>query len=163
MPIIYNANEICSIGIEIEKNGKIFYEIAAKKTDEKDIKKFFVELANWEDSHISVFINLKSEFNDKYPEDYVINDDNEMHLYLKAAADSHVFRKNLDIPSIISECKSLIDILKIAQQFEKDSVVLYSTMIPMVPEDLGKELVQKMLNEELKHIAIIQNKIDILT
>ena len=162
MPIIYNANEICSIGIEIEKNGKIFYETAARRTDEKDFKKFFIELANWEDSHISIFTNLKSELNDKYQEDNVFNNDNEMHLYLKAAADSHIFRKNLDIPSIISGCKSPIDILKIAQQFEKDSVVLYSTMIKMVPEDFGKELVQKIINEELKHISIIQNKIDIL-
>lgn len=163
MPIIYNAHEICSIGIEIEKNGKIFYETAAKNTDEKDFKNFFTELANWEETHILIFQNLQSEVSDQQQEDTLFGTDNEMHLYLKAAADSHIFLKNLDIPAIISECKSPIDILKIAQQFEKDSVVLYSTMMTMVPEDLGKDQVQKMLNEELKHIYIIQNKIDILT
>ena len=47
--------------------------------------------------------------------------------------------------------------------FEKDSVVLYSAMRSMVPEDLGQNHVEKLINEELQHISMLTEKLNELS
>lgn len=158
--MIYNAEEIYEIGIEIEKNGKAFYEAAAEKTEDPDIKKFLNGLAVWEDDHITLFENLRSELSGRKTEESAFDPDNEAHLYMKAAAESHVFKKSLNVSSILDGCNSTLDYLNIALQFEKDSVVLYNTMVALVPENLGKNKVEKLINEELKHVAMLHEKIE---
>ena len=41
--------------------------------------------------------------------------------------------------------------------FEKDSVVLYTAMKDLVPENLGKETIDKLIKEEMSHISLIQD------
>src|SRR4030042_3092396 len=135
--MMYNALEIYEIGIEIEQNGKKFYEVAADQAEEADIKKFLNDLAQWEDQHVSLFQNLKNKFDQNGLENSVLDPDNEDQKYLKAAAESHVFRKSIDIASLVKGCDTPTDILKIALQFEKDSGVLYNTMQEMVPVAFG--------------------------
>lgn len=164
MPIIYNAGEVYSMGIEIEKNGKDFYLKAAAATSDQDLQKFFKSLADWEEKHISLFQKMKSELSDASSEDNtegaVFDPDNEYNKYLKAAADSHIFLKKVNIQEIVSKCQTPADLLKIALQFEKDSVVLYSSLKDLVPEYLGKDKVSRLVQEELNHIAIIQGQLD---
>lgn len=160
MPIVFNANEVYEIGIEIEKNGKAFYEAAAAKMEDPDNKEFLKSLANWEDSHIALFTNLRDELAGKEKEENLFDPDNEAHLYLKAAADSHIFRKSLDIAKIVSGCKTPADILNMAVQFEKDSVVLYNTMMGLVPGNLGRDKVERIVHEELKHISMLHEKLE---
>ncbi len=160
--MIYNAEEIFDIGIEIEKSGKKFYTAAASLAEDEDLKKFFKELADWEDTHVELFVKLKADIAKDTTatmegEGYT----DEAERYLKAAADSHIFKRNLDIPAMVKGCESPLDVLKLALQFEKDSVVLYNTMMDMVPEDLGQTHITALINEELKHVAIIQEQIAI--
>jgi rubrerythrin len=155
MPISYNADEIFEISVNIEKNGKKFYENAKNISQDKIIKQFFESLANWEEQHIKLFSNLKSSLPASAREPVSFDPSNENLLYLKAAADSHIFRADADINAIIKRCKTFIDALSMALTFEKDSVVFYSTMLNLIPEHLGRKEVEKILNEELKHVAII--------
>ena len=55
----FNAREIFDIGVQIEANGKAFYEAAAKKTAETATREFFLELAAWEGTHIKLFGELR--------------------------------------------------------------------------------------------------------
>lgn len=59
MSIYFNANEIFQIGVQIETNGKLFYETAAKQSQEEAAKKLFIELAFWENQHIDLFETLR--------------------------------------------------------------------------------------------------------
>lgn len=163
MPIVYNAEEIYEIGIEIEKNGKAFYEAAAEKAEDPDIKIFLNDLAVWEDQHITLFEILRSELTDKISAENAFDPDNEAHRYMKAAAESHIFIKDLNIGEIVAGCNTPADILNVAVRFEKDSVVLYNTMITLVPESLGKEKIEKLINEELKHVAMLHQKLEELS
>lgn len=160
MSVVFNANEVYEMGIEIEKNGKEFYEKAAEQSEDADVKQFLTGLSEWENSHISVFEGLRSELSGKETEETVSDPQNEAHLYLKAAADSHVFRRNIDIDNIVSGCKTPADILNLAVQFEKDSVVVYNTMMALVPDKLGRDKVEVLVNEELKHIAMLHEKLE---
>ena len=163
MPAIFNADEVYETGVEIEKNGRDFYIIAADKAEDPDMKKFYNDLAAWEEKHIALFEKLKSELPDEAEGETVFDPDNQKHLYLKAAADSHIFRKNLNISTLVQGCKNPRDVINIALQFEKDSVAYYNTMISLVPKHLGKDKIERLINEELSHISILHEKLKLLT
>jgi rubrerythrin len=155
MAIVYTADEIFTIGVGIEKNGREFYEAASRAASGAPVKAFFERLAKWEIEHEKLFSVLQSRLGGQARETVSYDPAGELGLYLKAAADTHIFRADADIPSLVKQCRSEKEALAMALTFEKDSVVLYSTMLNLVPEHLGKSDVQKILNEELKHVAII--------
>jgi rubrerythrin len=159
MGIKFNANEVYEIGVQIEKNGKAFYKAASSGSNDESAKNLFSELADWEDQHVQIFLDLKSKLKESDSESTAFDPDNEAIRYLKAVADSHIFVKNKDGAALAKTCKTPLDALQIALDFEKDSVVLYASMQRMVPEKLGKSDIVHMLDEELKHIEIISGKI----
>lgn len=159
MGITYNAQEVYEIGIEIEKNGRRFYLSAAEKAEEEELKKFFTGLADWEQHHIELFEQLKSHLaqsDDRY------DPDEDAHKYMKATADSHVFLAGADVDKLMEGCNNAEDALALALRFEKDSVVLYSSMKGLVREDLGRESIDKLINEEIIHVSYITAKLETL-
>ena len=64
--------------------------------------------------------------------------DNDASKYFKAAADSHIFKKGMDVEHLLWELTDVADVFRMALRFEKDSVVLYQGMKSMVPEGLGR-------------------------
>jgi len=160
--MVYNAEEIYQIGIEIEKNGKAFYQAATEKVDDSDAKKLLSDLSKWEDNHISIFEKLQASLPEDATSAGSFDPDEESVRYLKAVADSHIFLQGKDAGELIETCKNVIEILKMALQFEKDSVVLYTSMRDMVPEHLGKDTVNRLANEEVTHVAFIQKQLSIL-
>jgi rubrerythrin len=158
MAIAYNADEIFSIGVEIEKNGRKFYESAARAATDTAVKSFFDRLAKWEVEHEKLFSSLQAGLGVAAKEPVSYDPSGELALYLAAAADTHIFKAGADIQSLVTQCKTEKEALAMALTFEKDSVVLYSTMLNLVPEHLGKKDVQKILNEELKHVSIISEE-----
>lgn len=159
MSQIFNAYEIFKISIQIEKNGKDFYSAAAEKTRDEQFKKLFSELADWESKHIILFENFRDHLYTEVKFEDVFDPDNLVHLYLKSVADSTVFVKENDIKNTVSECKSIIEILEKALEFEKDSVVFYSSMKSIVPDDLGKAEIDKLIQEELFHVGQLTKEI----
>jgi len=77
---------------------------------------------------------------------------------MQALAESHVFIKNKDIHGMASKCKTPQEALDLAIIFEKDSVVFFTTMKRVVPEHLGKDKIDFLINEEIKHISILTQK-----
>ncbi len=156
--MVFNAGEVFQIGITIEKNGRIFYQTAAEGAVQEGIRKLFRELAEWETQHVRLFEELASRLSDAdNPE--VWDPGDEVSLYLKAAADSHIFRADSDPAALASSCSSAKEALKMAMGFEKDSVVFYTAMHRAVPDQLGKSKVERLITEELNHIAILSAKL----
>jgi len=158
MSIDFNADEIFQIGIQIETNGQTFYETVARNTSDPSAKKLFLDLAKWESEHIELFKKLRQGLPDSAIRGDLFDPNQELHLYLKATADSHVFIRNKDIPQLASKCKTPIEALDLAVAFEKDSVVFYTTMKKLVPEHLGKGTIDTLIDEEVRHIFILIQK-----
>jgi rubrerythrin len=162
MSLFYSAAEIFGMGIEIEKNGKAFYEACARTARNEEVGKICKELSAWEDGHVAVFEKLKSQL----PENAQswLSDDahDELQGYLKAAADTHVFIANRDVDVVLATANTPERILATALAFEKDSVVVYSTMVRLVPDHLGKKTLEKIIDEELSHIVFISRKMSAL-
>jgi rubrerythrin len=158
MSFNFNADEIFQIGAQIESNGQKFYETIAKNTSNPSVQKIFLDLAQWESKHIELFKKWKEELPDSAKRGDLFDPNQELQLYLKATAESHVFLKNKDIPQLASTCKTPIEALELAVTFEKDSVVFYTSMKKLVPEHLGKSKIDSLIDEEISHIFILTQK-----
>jgi len=158
MSIDFNADEIFQIGIQIEVNGQTFYETVARNTSDPSAKKLFLDLAKWESEHIELFKKLRQGLPDSAKRGDLFDPNQELSLYIKATADSHVFVKTKNIPELASTCKTPIEALDLAVTFEKDSVVFYTTMRKVVPEILGKDQIDTLIDEEIRHISILTQK-----
>jgi rubrerythrin len=154
----FNAREIFDIGVQIEVNGKAFYEAAAKKVAETATREFFLELAAWEATHIKLFGELRDALPAGAGNAPLFDPNDEAALYLQATADSHVFVKNRDMVALVAGCKGPLDIIDIAMTFEKDSVVYYTTMKKVVPKNLGQDKVERLIDEEIKHIGLLSQR-----
>lgn len=160
MSLIFNADEVFKIGVQIEKNGREFYLAAASKVTDPDLKKLFTSLADWEKKHVSTFEEFRSALPSTIKNENIYDPENTIHLYLKSVADSTVFVQGIDTDEMIASCKSPVDILKKALGFEKDSVVFYSSMKSITPENLGKVDLDKIILEELNHIGMLTKEIN---
>ncbi|MFP4681837.1 MAG: ferritin-like domain-containing protein [Chitinispirillaceae bacterium] len=160
MSQVFNAEEIFSIGIQIEKNGRLYYQTVADNSSDQELKTLFSSLARWEENHIEIFEKLSSEMPENQKYQNLFDPDDSVHLYLKAVADSHIFVKNSDIEKLALSCNSPGDALELALQFEKDSVVFYSSMKEFVREDLGRNQLDKLIHEELTHVGQITKELN---
>jgi len=154
----FNADEIFQIGVQIESNGQKFYETIAKNTFDPSAKKIFLDLAKWESKHIELFKKWQERLPDSAKRGDLFDPNQELNLYLKATADSHVFIRNKDIPELASTCKTPVEALDLAVTFEKDSVVFYTMMKKLVTEHLGKAEMDTLIDEEISHIFMLTQK-----
>jgi rubrerythrin len=162
MGIVFNAEEIYQIGVQIEKNGEAFYIAAASAASDPDAKKLFTELAAWEKGHIKLFSDLKSLLPGSLGADDSLDSDDQKSGYLRALAGGHVFIANKDPKSLVAKCSDAASVLKIAIEFEKDSVVVYTAMKNIVPPKLGKDTIDRLINEEIQHVVMLQQRLTVL-
>ncbi|MBU3916247.1 ferritin family protein [bacterium] len=149
----FNAKEIFEMAETIEKNGYEFYRKAANDAKDPEIKQFLLELAEMEVGHEKMFLSLKSKLSGKEKEEVVFDPYEETEAYLEALANTRVFfEKKINT-------KSAEDVFKAAIEAEKDSIIFYLGIRDMVPEELGKDKVEKIIKEEMKHVQIISNQL----
>ena len=158
MSFNFNADEIFQMGVQIEANGRKFYETVAKNTLDPSAQKIFLDLARWESKHIELFEKLRRSLPASAKQEDLFDPNQELHLYLKATADSHVFIRNQKIPELAAKCQTPVQALDLSVAFEKDSVVFYTTMKKLVPEHLGKGQIDTLIDEEISHIFILTQK-----
>lgn len=152
---MYNADEIFKIAIFIEEHGSLFYKKAADVVSNLDLRKSLLDLAKMEEGHINVFKQLRKEFAESSSFSYSDDNENEdASSYLKAIANTHIFTDS-KIEEIFAELTDAKSVLDIAMRFEKDSIIVFTALKEEVPEALGKEKINLLIVEELKHILHI--------
>lgn len=153
-----NADELFKIGVEIEKNGRAFYDAAAKAVFDPHARKLFAELSEWEIKHVELFENLRKNLPaDARGGDY-FDPASETGSYIKDAADNHIFARDVDPAALGAACKTAVEALDIALTFEKDSVVFYTAMKKLIPPHLGQASIDAIIEEEIRHVAILNGE-----
>jgi rubrerythrin len=149
MPFNFNADEIFKIAQDIEENGRDFYKKASAEVADSRYKKIFLGLSNMEVDHYKTFSDMRASLSDKEKQPAVFDPMDEAVQYLKALADMSVFHdKKIDMSDIAS-------ILKAAITMEKDSIAFYTGMLNLVPDRLGKNKIQDIIEEEKKHVVLV--------
>ncbi len=148
----FNADDIYKIAEQIEENGAEFYRKSAEMITDSYYKKFLLDLSTMEVFHKKTFADMRAALSDKEKKPTVFDPNEESVLYLKSLADLRVFyQKGIDTSSIEG-------ILTSAITAEKDSIVFYIGMKDLVPEKLGKDKIDTIINQEKKHIIMLSKE-----
>lgn len=152
----FNANEVFEMAEQIERNGATFYRKAAKGCSDRAVKEMLVKLADMEDAHLKTFAAMRAELS-AAERAAVVDQDNEVALYLRAMADGHVFDVVTDGAKLTGN-EMLAEVLDMAIGIEKDSVVYYLGLEAVVPSEAGKKKVRVIIKAEMRHIALLAER-----
>lgn len=159
MSIQFSADEIFEMAEEIERNGAKFYRKAAEGATDSEIRRYLLGLAAMEDSHLQTFAEMREQLSDAEREVVTFDPENEAALYLDAMADSHGTEGKKSLTEELTGDESIAEIVSIAIGAEKDSVVFYSGLKSLVSDAAGRDKVEKIIAEELSHLASLTNKL----
>ncbi|KYK23478.1 rubrerythrin [Thermoplasmatales archaeon SG8-52-4] len=153
MSFDFNADEIFEIAEQIERKGAEFYRNVAKKVTDASKKQLLQELATMEDEHERTFKSLRSKLTLDEKVQTTFDPEGDSERYLRALADTRVFyEKKVDTTS-------MEEILKSAITAEKDSIVFYLGIKDVVPEHLGKNKLDEIIKEEMRHISLLSKEL----
>jgi len=149
----FTADDVFEMAEQLERNGAKFYRTAAENVSDPKYKELLIELAAMEDEHEKTFASLRADLTKAEKTTTVFDPEDESALYLRALADTRVFfKKKIDI-------SSMKEILKAAIVAEKDSIVFYLGLKDFVPDQLGKNRLDKIIKEEMGHIRILSKEL----
>jgi rubrerythrin len=145
---IFSGSEIAEIGIQIEKNGRDFYNSLVKKITEKKIQDTLKYLAAQEELHIAMFQQIlssveKYEPAESYPGEYF--------AYMSALAKDCVFTRKNTGAQAAESIRNAKDAIDKAIGFEKDSIVFYEGAKKIAPGE-GQKIVDELILQEQGHL-----------
>jgi len=159
MNIHFNVDEIFEMAEEIERNGAKFYRKASKNSLDKETKEMLLSLAAMEDGHEMTFATMRKELSAEDKEPTAYDPDNEAALYLQMLADSHSSEGKKSPTQELTGEESTREIIGIALNSEKDSVLFYMNMRGLVKSKEGKDKVKAIIDEEISHINLLNEKL----
>jgi len=162
MGITFNADEIFEMAEEIERNGAKFYREAVQNTSDEKIKKMLLDMAAMEDEHLETFQQMRKELIAAEKEMVTFDPDNRAALYLQAMADARGWEGRISPMQQLTGSETIKDILEIALNSEKESVVFYLGLKSLVPVRAGRDKVEAIIIEELGHITDLLNQLKAL-
>ena len=144
----YSTSEVVELGVQIEKNGYVFYTTLAKNTKNKDSSTIFQFLAGEEEKHIDAFKKILEtvqtyEPQESYPDEYF--------SFLHDLASEYVFTqadKGKEIAQTINDDLKAIDM---ALTFEDESITFYEAMKKIIPHN-EQSVIDALIVQEHKHI-----------
>jgi rubrerythrin len=152
----FNADEIFEMAEQIERNGARFYRKAAGAA-EADPRDKLLKLAAMEDDHEKTFAGMRAELGARQRQPPVPDLDDESALYLQAMVDGEVFSD--DPAEALTGRETLADVLRTAIGLEKDSIVFYEGLKGLVVKDAGKQQVERIIREEMGHVALLTREL----
>ena len=159
----FNADEIFDMAEQMERNGAQFYRKIAEGSPKGGVRDLFFKFAEMEEAHEKVFISMRAELSDKDKESAIFDPEGESAKYLQALVDLRVFDENAEegfaFFEDLAEEEKMERALRAAIGLEKESIVFYQGMKEFVPESLGKNKIDDIIKEEMKHISILTNKL----
>ena len=162
MSFEFNADEILAMAEQIERNGARFYRRAAGLVKDVEVSKLLQELATWEDGHQQAFASMRHILKERERQPTTFDPEDETSLYLRAMADGHVFDVRVDPVDKLTGKESARDILSLAIGQEKDSIIFYLGIRDMVSEVMGKDKIDEIIREEMRHIGFLNKHINAL-
>lgn len=148
MANIFAGSEVVEIGIQIEKNGRDFYNALCEKIKDDSARNIFKFLAGEEEKHIIAFQNIldglnKNEPAESYPGEYF--------AYMQSLASQYIFTQQDKGREIAKAIKDKAEAVDKGIGFEKDSIVFYTGMKKVVP-DYDHKIIDELIGQEQDHL-----------
>lgn len=150
---MFSAEEIFNLAIQIEENGEAYYREAVKVAADASIEKLLLWLADDEVRHRKYFLELKVAAKPEAGTDWA---EKIGGAFLQDSVKNHAFSLD-DID--FSKISSAADLLRIAVDFEEDSIMFYEILQSFGTEPAIDGHVSEILKEERRHIELLEEKI----
>jgi rubrerythrin len=155
-----NAYEVLEMAQRIERNGASFYRKAAEQTASQDLRQILLKLAADEVEHEKVFAEMAEQLAYEERKVTLFEPVAEIAEHLATLADSKVFNLSGDFSSQLTGKETPADVLKIALDKEKDSIVFYLGLKDYVPIKAGRDTVDAVLRHELGHVDTLTRQLE---
>lgn len=145
---MFSAAEIAELGIQIEENGRDFYNTLFEQSPDAEAKGIFKYLAEAEEKHIKTFEQIlraahKYEPREAYPQEYF--------AYMNAIAAKYVFTRRGKGAEIAGKIKTDKEAVDMGIGLEKESIVFYEGMKTGV-EKKEQGLIDGLIKQERGHL-----------
>jgi len=148
---IFAGSEVVEIGIQIEKNGRDFYNTLTKQSKNQKAAELFKYLAQEEEKHIKAFEGILDKTQKYEP---LGLDADEYYAYMNALASEYVFTQKNKGEEIAKKIKSDKEAIDMGIGFEKDSIVFYEGINRVVP-DYDQKIVNELIVQEGLHLKLL--------
>ncbi len=148
----YAGSEILQMAVQMEKNGKVFYDGVVRAVKDVKARDVFQLLSDEEVRHERVFRDMLDEVESKKVKSPY--DDTEVILYFRSLIDRKVFPSEEEGVAMKKEVDDPAVAIRIALSLEKDSVLFYHELV-QVTEGKDQEVVKRIIEEERDHIRRI--------
>ena len=148
----FNADEIFKMAIRIEENGALFYRKAAESRSDEEHRSTLNKLAVMEDHHKLTFEKMRTQLSEAEKTATVFDPNNESAQYLAAMADTHGGEGSPSAADALSGDETIQEIIHIAIGLEKESILFYLGLKDLVPPEYGRDRLDKIIDEERRHI-----------
>jgi rubrerythrin len=145
---IFAGSEIVEIGIQIEKNGRDFYNTLTGQSKNSAASDIFKYLAGEEEKHIAVFQGILSKTEKYEPQGL---DADQYYAYMNALASGYVFTQKDKGQEVAKKIKSDKEAVDMGIGFEKDSIIFYEGIKKAVP-DYDQKIVDGLIAQEQGHL-----------
>ena len=145
---IFAGSEIVELGIQIEKNGRDFYNTVEKKSKNQKASEIFKYLAGEEGKHIKVFQEILNK-TEKYEPSGL--DADEYFAYMNALASEYVFTQKDKGEQVAKTIKNDLEAVNMGIGFEKDSIIFYEGIKKAVPE-FDVKIIDALIIQEQNHL-----------
>ena len=142
---IFTGSEIVELAVQIEKNGRDFYNTLVKRYKDSKIQEILTFLAQEEERHISVFQKILDDVGKYTPaESY----SGEYIAYMNSLASEYIFTKEKMGEATAVKAKTELQAIELGIGFEKYSITVYEGMKKVVPNYDQKTIDEVILQEE---------------
>jgi rubrerythrin len=155
MAIRFNAHEVLSMAVRIAENGHRFYARGIEVCQGAPTRALFERLSETWAKHAAHFRHVADSdgLQDQLDATSELTPAWDVELYLQAMVDTQVFDHRTRFEDELS-CDLTADaVLAKAIGFEKETVLFFLGMQQLVPERLGRDVVSRLIDEEMRHIA----------
>lgn len=159
MSLLVSAAEVFEMAEQIERNGARFYRRAAEGVSDGGARDLLLRFAAMEDDHEVSFAAMKKEHLATIPPGVQSIPGDEECAYIREWLSGQVFDLRTDPVSRLTGRESAADVLRMAIQAEKDSVVFYLGLRDLVPKGQGADRVNAIITEEMGHITMLNREL----
>jgi rubrerythrin len=146
---MFSVQEIFGLAVQIEKNGEFFYRESLNTVADSSLKSVLQWLADQELEHRKWFSRKKDELAEMV-EDPALE---EMGgSILRSILGDQTFSLG---EADLSGIRTLRDLLDLALEFEKDTILFYEMIKPLVEKVETSAHLDKIIDEEKRHIQIL--------
>ena len=151
---MFTSEDIISLAVQIEKNGRQIYEDALQMADDSALVLLLKWLIEEEGRHIEWFSNLKC--NIQSPDGDARIARIGQAILLDTLGEMSFSLKETDF----SKIQHVKDLIGVAIEFEKDKAQFFEMLQPFIDDPQAADHLKQVINEERKHLLQMQQFID---